>query len=69
VYSLLFAARRAGGPAGALPLLDKYAIDAVILRTDPPDDPAFAGYLSKTLGPPAIVGTAGARGAIFRVRR
>ena len=69
VYSLLFAARRAGGPAGATPLLAKYGIDAVLMRVDPPEDPAFVGWLERTLGPPAIVGTDGAKGAIFRARR
>ncbi len=69
VYSLLFAARRAGGPAGVTPLLSKYGVDAVLMRVDPPDDPAFVGWLEKSLGPPEIVGPPGAKGAIFRVRR
>ena len=66
VYSLLFATRR---PGGAAPLFAKYGIDAVLMRVDPPEDPAFVGWLEKTLGPPEIVGSAGAQGAIFRLRR
>jgi hypothetical protein len=69
VYSLFFAARRARDPAGAEPLLAKYGIDAVILRVDPPEDPVFLDYFARTHGPPMIVGTDGAKGAIFRVRR
>jgi hypothetical protein len=41
----------------------------VILRVDPPEDPVFLGYFAARYGRPAIAGSTGAAGAIFRVRR
>jgi hypothetical protein len=58
VWSLFFAARRAGGMQGAQAVLDRYAIDAVVLAPRNRGDASLVPWFQEHYGPPRVAGSA-----------
>jgi hypothetical protein len=65
VWSLFFAARRAGGPAGALAVVERHGIGAIALSPRIEADRKALPWLAERFGPPVVA----AESVVLRTRR